>query len=110
MLELPDDLQVTAIIAANDDLAAAAMHAALARGWRVPEDVCVAGWDNNGVGEWTTPPLTSVKVDYEELGRRAMTQLLATIHDEAPPTYSRPIGEVVWRESTDADAKQVRHH
>lgn len=104
VLELPESPRATAIIAANDTLAAAAMHAALQRGWRVPEDVCVAGWDNSGVSEWTTPPLTSVKVDYEELGRRAMTQLLATIHNETPPIYSSPIGEVVWRASTDYDA------
>jgi DNA-binding LacI/PurR family transcriptional regulator len=42
-----------------------------------PKIVSVAGWDNNPLGQWLPPTLTTVKVDYEELGRRSMAKLLA---------------------------------
>jgi DNA-binding LacI/PurR family transcriptional regulator len=100
VLALPHDNRVTAIIASNDHLAAAAIHAAIERGWRVPEDLSVAGWDNNPLGEWLSPTLTTVKVDYEELGRRSMAKLLAAMRDEAEPSYSEPVAAVVWRNST----------
>jgi DNA-binding LacI/PurR family transcriptional regulator len=100
VLDLPEQTRVTAIIAANDELAAAAIHAAIERGWRVPEDVSVAGWDNSPVGEWLPPTLTTVKVDYEELGRRSMAKLLAVVRDEAEPAYSDPVAAVLWRRST----------
>lgn len=100
VLDMPDDSPVTAIICANDVLAAAAVHAAIERGWRVPEDVSVAGWDNSAVGEWLFPSLTSVAIDYEEVGRRAMNRLLRTINHEDEPDVSPPVGTVVWRAST----------
>ncbi|NQD89524.1 LacI family DNA-binding transcriptional regulator [Paenarthrobacter sp. CM16] len=100
ILDLPDNTPVTAVIAANDVLAAAAIYAALERGWRVPEDLSVSGWDNSPVGEWLPPTLTSVKIDYEELGRRSMAKLLANMRGEAEPTYSNPVASVVWRKST----------
>lgn len=100
VLDLPEDTPVTAIIASNDHLAAAAIHGAVERGWRVPEDLSVAGWDNNPLGEWLPPTLTTVKVDYMELGRRSMTRLLAVMKGEDAPLYSDPVAEVVWRDST----------
>jgi LacI family transcriptional regulator len=75
-------------------------HAAIERGWRVPEDVSVAGWDDSPVGEWLTPALTTVKINYAEVGRRAMAKLIAIIRDEAAPTRIEPVSAVVWRAST----------
>jgi len=100
VLDLPHDTPVTAIIAANDELAAAAAHAAIERGWRIPEDVSITGWDNNPVTEWLTPSLTSVAIDYEEVGRRAMAQLVSKMRGEPAPTNSEPVGTVIWRSST----------
>jgi DNA-binding LacI/PurR family transcriptional regulator len=100
ILDLPDDTRVTAVVAANDVLAAAAIHAAIERGWRVPEDLSVTGWDNSGVGAWLSPPLTTVNIDYEELGRRSMAKLLATIRGQEEPTFSAPVASVAWRRST----------
>jgi DNA-binding LacI/PurR family transcriptional regulator len=102
VLDLPEETRVTAVIAANDELAAAAISGAIERGWRVPEDLSVAGWDNSPVGQWIPPTLTTVKVDYEELGRRSMARLLAAMRDEAEPVFSDPVAAVLWRRSTGA--------
>ncbi|TWD84713.1 LacI family transcriptional regulator [Kribbella amoyensis] len=100
VLDLPADSGVTAIIAANDVLATGALSGALARGWRVPEDLSVTGWDNNPVAAAMTPSMTTVDIDHERLGRRAMQQLLAALGHPEPAGDQEPIGTIVWREST----------
>jgi DNA-binding LacI/PurR family transcriptional regulator len=102
ILDLPQNTAVTAVIAANDTLAAAAASTALSRGWRVPDDMSVSGWDNHPVGEWFVPSLTSVHVNYEEIGRRSMAKLLATMRDEPAEVFTIPVTTVMWRESTTA--------
>jgi DNA-binding LacI/PurR family transcriptional regulator len=100
VLALPADRGVTAIIAANDSLAGGAVRGALDRGWRVPEDVSVTGWDDYLLGAWLSPTLTTVAVDYDEVGRRAMAQLVAVLQEEAPPRHEGRVASVVWRGST----------
>jgi DNA-binding LacI/PurR family transcriptional regulator len=100
VLELPADTGVTAIIAANDGLAGGAVRGALDRGWRVPEDVSVTGWDDYLLGAWLSPTLTTVAVDYDEVGRRAMARLIAVLEEEVPPRYEGRVTSVVWRGST----------
>lgn len=57
----------------------------------------ITGWDNNPVGAWLFPALTTVEVDYEELGRRAMHRLVALVRGEAPRNrtdWSQPFSGV----------------
>ncbi|MFJ8955145.1 LacI family DNA-binding transcriptional regulator [Streptomyces sp. NPDC102381] len=100
VLDLPDDCGVTAVIGANDLLAAAAIRGALERGWTVPGDLSVTGWDNNPLGAAMMPSLTTVAVDHERLGRRALGRLLAVVRGEPEPEDDGLITQVVWREST----------
>ncbi|GAA3704495.1 LacI family DNA-binding transcriptional regulator [Zhihengliuella alba] len=92
---------VTAVIAANDQLAAGVVRGAVERGWRVPEDLSVTGWDNTVVGAMLPPGLTSVSVDFHRIGRRAINRLLALLgagQVEVEP--DAPLTEIVWRGST----------
>lgn len=100
ILTLPDDAGVTAIVAANDLLAAAAIRGAHLRGWAVPDQLSVTGFGNNPLGEWTTPSLTSVRIDHQELGRIAMNQLIADLRGTPRPESEGSVMEVVTREST----------
>jgi DNA-binding LacI/PurR family transcriptional regulator len=61
--------EVTAIAAFNDDVALRVLRAAGDLGRRVPADVAVIGFDDNGYGAYTTPGLTTVNVDAEAHGR-----------------------------------------
>ncbi|MCX4834346.1 LacI family transcriptional regulator [Streptomyces sp. NBC_01016] len=107
VLDLPADTDVTAIVAANDLLAAAAVHGAQERGWNVPDDLVITGWDSNPLGAWLTPTLTTVEVDYEELGRRAMQRLVALMQGSSPPERGGPVASVLWRDSTGhSDSRQ----
>ncbi|MDX3226227.1 LacI family DNA-binding transcriptional regulator [Streptomyces sp. ME19-01-6] len=97
---LPNRARPTAVIAANDLVAAGVVRGARERGWDVPGDISVTGWDNVGVGQFMTPSLTTVDVDLERLGRRAMTKLIAGLLDTAPEANGETLFRIVWREST----------
>ncbi|WP_433697666.1 LacI family DNA-binding transcriptional regulator [Nocardiopsis sp. CA-288880] len=91
---------VTAVIAANDVVAAGVVRGALERGWGVPDDLSVTGWDNNPVGAYLSPALTTVDVDRERLGRDAMERLVASVRGTEPELSDGPLNRIVWREST----------
>ncbi|RMB85959.1 LacI family DNA-binding transcriptional regulator [Streptomyces shenzhenensis] len=61
--------QVTAIAGFSDDVALRVLMALHDLGRRVPDDVAVIGFDDNGYGVYTTPALTTVNVDAEAHGR-----------------------------------------
>ena len=69
----------TAVFAANDDMAAGVIHAALERGLRVPEDVSVCGFDDTPMSRQIFPSLTTVHQPTQDMGRLATMELLASI-------------------------------
>lgn len=100
VLDLPVEAGVTAVIAANDVLAAGAISGATLRGWQVPRDLSVTGWDDNPVAAAMTPAITTVSIDHERLGRRAVMHLLAVLQGKPEPEDNEPITTIIWREST----------
>jgi len=99
ILDLPATSGVTAVIAANDLLAAGVVRGATMRGWRIPEDLSVTGFDVNELGAWLSPSLTSVRIDHVRMGRDAMAQLIAVLRDEPAPVDEIPYMSVVWHNS-----------
>lgn len=66
-----------AIFAANDAMAVGAMSALRDHGVQVPEQIALAGFDDIPIARYLTPPLSSVHVAIDELGRRATELALA---------------------------------
>jgi LacI family transcriptional regulator len=89
LLAIPDP--PTAIFAANDNLAFRAIEILRASGRGVPDDVAVVGFDDIPLAREMVPPLTTVRIPLADLGRRAATRLLKSIHDAAPPTESETL-------------------
>jgi len=97
---LAADPEVTAVLCGNDDLALGVMRALHAAGLSVPGDVSVVGFDDTPVAEFLTPPLTTVRLDFAELGRACFGLLRAlTEPAQARPDARRPRPELVIRES-----------
>jgi DNA-binding LacI/PurR family transcriptional regulator len=65
-----------ALFAYNDAVALAALRACLARGLRVPDDIAIVGFDDIPAAAHATPPLSTIGVDKEALGRRGVELLL----------------------------------
>ncbi len=73
----PGDL--TALAVANDLLALGAYAAITGSGLRCPQDVAVVGYNDMPLVDLVDPPLTTVRIDTEELGRRAGRSILEAI-------------------------------
>lgn len=89
----------TAIFCANDSMAVGAISAARAAGLRVPEDVAVAGFDDIPIGRYLNPSLSSVRVDVNRLGARAVELLCHAIAGDAPPAQELLQTRLVVRRS-----------
>jgi DNA-binding LacI/PurR family transcriptional regulator len=94
---------VTAIFVANDQMALGVMHALFEAGRRVPEDVSVVGFDGSPQGEFFNPPLTTVRQNYAEMGRRSLRLLLSEIEAGSNARIRETIpAELIVRASTAA--------
>lgn len=97
---LGPDLDFTAVVAANDRMALGVIRALNLIGLRVPEDISVTGIDDMPDAAYFSPPLTTLRVDFEEVGRTVFLSLLASLEGRPippPPTDTAPL---VVREST----------
>lgn len=99
---LPDDTPPLAVIAANDVIATGAIRAATRRGWRLPQEVAVTGWDDHHQSAFLVPSLTSVVQDRERLGAYSMQRLIAAVRGSEPPQRPDGLLTIVWRESTES--------
>ncbi|WP_280387349.1 LacI family DNA-binding transcriptional regulator [Nocardia wallacei] len=94
---------VTAVFTSNDQMALGLLRAFAERGIRVPEDVSVVGFDDIPEAAYLSPPLTTVRQDFDEVGRRSMGLLLRLLEAEgevpAPPPV---VPTLVVRESSAA--------
>ena len=91
----------TAVFAANDVTAIAAMKVALAMGLRVPEDLSVVGFDNIPEAAQCTPALTTVNQPIRTMGERSVELLIRLIRAEpVERTHLTLATELVVRGST----------
>ncbi|WP_220347224.1 LacI family DNA-binding transcriptional regulator [Microbacterium bovistercoris] len=99
---LPDDARPLAVIAANDVIATGAIRAALRRGWSLPDDMSITGWDDHPQSAFLSPSLTSVRQDRERLGAYSMRRLIAAVRGTEAPPRPADLLTIQWRESTAA--------
>jgi LacI family transcriptional regulator len=94
------DVRPDAIFCASDWLAVGCYQALSANGVRVPDDILVAGYDDQKISEQMTPPLTSIQLPYGELGRLAV-EYLCNAEDTA--THLTLAGRLKIRHSSHAN-------
>ena len=90
----------SAIFVANDQMALGVLRALHEAGLEIPREVSVVGFDDIPEAQYFTPPLTTVRQDFGEIGRRSVRLMLSMIEseDEAPsPPLVAP--ELVERSS-----------
>ena len=84
LLSRPD--RPTAIVGANDDHAFTVMRVAHHLRLSIPGDISIVGFDDLQFSAKSIPPLTSMRVQTEVLGRLGVRRLFAKIADSADPT------------------------
>lgn len=94
--------ELTAVFAANDQMALGLLRTLHEAGKEVPRDLSVVGFDDIPEAAYFTPPLTTVRQDFAELGRRCLHILLGRIEGEAGPDRVVVAPELVVRGSTGA--------
>lgn len=77
--QLAAEPDLTAVFAANDQMALGLMHALHDAGRSVPRDVSVVGYDDVAEAAHYLPPLTTVHQHFEEVGRRCVRLILEQI-------------------------------
>jgi LacI family transcriptional regulator len=93
----------TALICGNDQLAFGALIGATAVGLKVPADLSVAGFNDQEFAAHLSPPLTTIRIPVEEMGRRSAELILQLIAGGASTTEPVVLGfELVARQSTAA--------
>ena len=89
---------------ANDQMALGLVRALHEAGRRIPGEVSVVGFDDIPEAPYFTPPLTTVRQDFGELGSRSLRVLVRAIEaagrGAADPAGSLIQPRLIVREST----------
>jgi DNA-binding LacI/PurR family transcriptional regulator len=80
------------VLAANDWMAMGILKACRTRGLRVPRDISIVGFDDIAFANLTDPPLSTVCLPRDELGRRAVEALMLSLQarSDHPPEVQVP--------------------
>jgi DNA-binding LacI/PurR family transcriptional regulator len=99
---LAEDHDVTAVFVANDQMALGVLRALHERGRSIPGEISIVGFDDIPEAQYFTPPLTTVRQDFGEMGRSSLRLLLELMRGERshPPSQLTIAPELVVRRST----------
>lgn len=90
----------TTVFAANDEMAAGVVDAAIAATLAVPDDLRVVGFDDTRIAQLTRPRLTTVRVPMSEMGATAIELLCKRLAEPTRPSAKVTLkAELVVRES-----------
>ncbi len=90
----------TAVFAGNDQMALGFMHACREMGLSIPGDMSVVGFDDIPEAAHFFPPLTTVRQNFADVGRRAVSLLLGELRGDVALSHEQIPPELVIREST----------
>jgi DNA-binding LacI/PurR family transcriptional regulator len=98
-----------AVFVASDQMATAVVEVLTQAGRRIPEDVAVIGFDDSRFALQTTPPLSSIRQDFEELGYESVHVLMRHIAEphEAPRQVRLKTKLIVRASTVGADQSDV---
>ncbi len=99
-VRLARDADVTAVFAANDQTALGVIRGLHDAGRRVPDDVSVVGFDDTPESGYFLPPLTTIRQDFGEVGRRSVELLLSLADGESVVRHVVVPAALVERAST----------
>lgn len=103
---LRDGKHPEAIICGNDDMAHGIMDVFKKAGYRIPQDLKIAGFDNGELAELNRPMLTTVDKNQEAVGYKAVFEVLDLMTGKDIENFELPC-EIKYRESCGCNRKLV---
>jgi DNA-binding LacI/PurR family transcriptional regulator len=104
-LQLLEAGDLTAVFVANDQMALGLLRALHEHGRDVPSDVSVVGFDDIPEAEFFSPPLTTIRQDFAEMGRRGLRLLLAQIDGQVDVARQETVPAIMVQRSSTAPAR-----
>jgi DNA-binding LacI/PurR family transcriptional regulator len=96
--------EVTAVFVGNDSMAVGVLRAFRESGRTVPGDISVVGFDDIPEAAYFSPPLTTIRQDFGEVGRRSLALLLEQIEFGTRPAKRHVVETTLLvRDSTAAE-------
>lgn len=78
------------IVCGNDAMALGVMKVLQEKGFSIPDDVKITGFDNGEFSEISFPPLTTIDKNQYVVGKKAVYEVLALAEGKAPQTHIIP--------------------
>ncbi|PEY27829.1 NTD biosynthesis operon regulator NtdR [Bacillus cereus] len=92
----------TALFTGNDQVAAGVIKSATLKGYNIPTDLAVCGYDNQSICKVTTPTISTIDIPIVELSKRTVSEILIYINSKE--SINRKIieypADLIIREST----------
>ncbi len=88
-----------AIVASNDNMALGALTELIRRGYHVPQDFAVTGFDDIAEAQTSVIPLTTVRQTLGEMGAQSVAMMLEYARSGTMPEHKALPTELVIRES-----------
>lgn len=89
----------TVVVGATDNIVLGFIRYAFENGYKIPEDISVAGFGGYDIGLAVYPTITTIGIDYEALGKKAAESIVASIElEELTEDIEIPL-ELIERES-----------
>ena len=99
-LRIAADRSITAVFSGNDQMAIGILHALRQNGLSVPDDLSLVGFDDIPEAQFFSPPLTTVRGDFAELGRTIMATLSEILIGSAESDQPHTLPMLIERAST----------
>lgn len=92
---------IEGVVSENDIIAIELMNAIKAKGYTIPYDFKIMGFDNTQASQFVDPPLSTIEQNFKEIGKVAMNKLIKKI-EQNDTTIERTVIDVslIEREST----------
>src|SRR5690606_31912725 len=92
-------LQLDALIVLSATEGNFALELLAQRGYRIPDDIAICCYEDNVSTAFSTPPLSTVRFPYQELGKASAEKLIHLLQGRNVSTEDFVSSQVVYRHS-----------
>lgn len=96
-----------AIVFSNDYMALSVCDELIKRGYKIPDDICISGFDDLEEAQMYLPPLTTVKVPFENMARAALGMAIDLANGDVVPKIRWIESKVRYRGSCGCNKDSV---